>query len=112
MKPPVRPFDKHTRSGWIPCPPPPADCGGLFAGEHRASAAEAGGDFVGDQEYAVHVANARAEVQVVVRMPPAHCSQRFQDQRAHLAGVFVEQPRQRVGRVSAAPAADWPESAA
>src|SRR3546814_396191 len=73
---------------------------GLFASEHRAGAAEADRDLVGDQEHAVHVAQF-AHALEVHRVVHAHAAgalhARFQDQRADFARMLVEQACQRVG---------------
>ncbi len=75
---------------------------GLLAGEQRAGAAEADRDLVGDQEHAMGVAQlAHAlEIHRIVHAHPAGALHaRLEDQRADLAGMLVEQARQRIGGI-------------
>ena len=73
----------------------------LLAGEHRAGAAEADRDLVGDQEHAVRVAEFACASQVL-GIVHAHAAgalhARLQDQRADLAGIAFEQVGQCIGR--------------
>ena len=70
---------------------------GLLAREQRAGTAEAHGDLIGDEVHGVLVAQ-RAQAAEVARVVHAHAAgalhQRFQDHRAHLAGVALQQVAQ------------------
>ena len=76
---------------------------GLLAGEQTAGATEADRDLVGDQVYAVLVAELPRASQVV-GMVHAHAAgalhQGFQDQRADLLAVAFEDRRQLIGATS------------
>ena len=74
---------------------------GRVAGEDRPGAAEADGDLIGDQEYAVPVAELTyvfSDLRIVHRMPPAHCT-RGSTMSAHTSlAVRLEQGAQKARR--------------